>query len=118
LADLYQWDRLSAIYDTALQNLEVADAQSPLPAMEDDVYSASLAAYSEGTLNVMREETAQWGSLIKTPASLDAYVNNVLDRREELTNSPTAPPENTGQGADAGPAVPPPAPDTPDDDSP
>lgn len=80
LGDLYQWDRLTDIYDAAAENLEVADAQSPLPEMEDDVYWASLLAYAEGTLSVMRDETAQWGQLIKTPEQLQKYVDAALER--------------------------------------
>jgi hypothetical protein len=75
LADLYQWDRLITIYDTAVENLEVADAQSPMDIMKEDIdYRAALRAYAEGTLNVMRDETAQWGQLIKTPAALEKFI--------------------------------------------
>lgn len=77
LADLYQWDRLVAIYDSALENLEVADAQSPLDDMKDDlIYRAALQAYAQGTLSVMRDETAQWGQLIKTPTELQRFVEH------------------------------------------
>lgn len=77
LSDLYQWDRLVAIYDSALENLEVADAQSPLPEMKDDlIYRAALQAYTQGTLSVMRDETAQWGQLIKTPTNLERFVEH------------------------------------------
>src|SRR5262245_39135251 len=44
LADLYQWDRLITVYDVALENLEVADAQSPVSSMDDLVYRAALRA--------------------------------------------------------------------------
>jgi hypothetical protein len=82
LADLYQWDRLITIYDTAVENLEVADAQSPLDAMPDLDYRASLRAYAEGTLMVMRDETAQWGQLIKTPASLEKFIAEEKEKAE------------------------------------
>jgi hypothetical protein len=87
LADLYQWDRLITVYDVALENLEVADAQSPLPAMDDVVYRAALRAYSEGTLSVMRDETAQWGQLIKTPESLDQFIAQEAARAEAAAQS-------------------------------
>jgi hypothetical protein len=87
LADLYQWDRLITVYDVALENLEVADAQSPLPAMDDLVFRAALRAYTEGTLSVMRDETAQWGQLIKTPASLEAFIVQEAARAESASQS-------------------------------
>ncbi|MBK8030130.1 MAG: hypothetical protein IPK17_11630 [Chloroflexi bacterium] len=75
LADLYQWDRLVNIYDVALENLEVADAKSPLADMDDVDYLGSLKAYAHGTLGVMRDETAQWGQIIRTPESLQRFVD-------------------------------------------
>lgn len=75
LASLYQWDRTVAIYDNALQNLEVADAQSPLDAMDDLTYRAALRAYIENTLQVMSEETAQWGQSVRTPPQLQQFID-------------------------------------------
>lgn len=83
LADVFQWDRQTQIYDTALENLEVADAQSPLTAMNDIEYQAALNAFSEGTLTVMRDETTQWGQLIRTPESLQKYIDAAV-RRQNL----------------------------------
>ncbi len=74
LSDIYQWDRLVNVYDAALENLEVADAQSPLPEMDELVFRASLRAYAEGTLAVMRDETAQWGQLPKPPERLETFI--------------------------------------------
>lgn len=87
LADLYQWDRLITVYDVALENLEVADAQSPLPAMDDLVYRAALRAYTEGTLSVMRDETAQWGQLIKTPESLEHFIAQETAKAQAASES-------------------------------
>lgn len=87
LADLYQWDRLTSIYENALDNLEVADAQSPVPEMVDIDYSASLAAFAEGTLSVMSDETAQWGQLVKTPESLQAYIDQARNRSAAVSGS-------------------------------
>jgi hypothetical protein len=106
LADLYQWDRLTTVYDVAAENLEVADAQSPLPSMEDDlVYRAALRAYAEGTLAVMRDETAQWGQLINTPRALEAFIVQERAKAEAASASATNPTPDTGQ-----PTTPPPAP--------
>jgi hypothetical protein len=74
LADLYQWDRLLNIYDSGLENIEVADSRSPDSEMPDDVYWASLRAFTEGTLNIMRDETAQWGQLIRTPEQITQFI--------------------------------------------
>jgi hypothetical protein len=78
LSDLYQWDRLINVYDSALENLEVADAASPLEEMEPEVYGQSLRAYVAGTLSVMRDETAQWGQLIRTPSQLQQFMTNQI----------------------------------------
>ena len=74
LASLYQWDRTLNIYEGALENLEVADSQSPLDDMDDLTYKAALRAYIENTLRVMAEETAQWGQSIRTPPELITFV--------------------------------------------
>jgi len=74
LSDLYQWDRLINVYESALENIEVSDAKSPIDEMDTEHYRASLHAFSLGTLSVMRDETAQWGQIIKTPDQLDAFI--------------------------------------------
>jgi hypothetical protein len=84
LADLYQWDRLISIYDTALENLEVADANSPLPQMKGIEYKASLRAFAEGALMVMSDETAQWGQSIRTPESLEKYVKEEKEKAKKF----------------------------------
>ncbi len=105
LSDIYQWDRLINVYESALENLEVADAQSPLPEMEELVYRASLRAYAEGTLSVMRDETAQWGQLPKPPERLETFINEERQKAAQFQGSaddlnvdhPTAaPPDATG----------------------
>lgn len=82
LADLYQWDRLINVYESALENIEVADAKSPVDQMDMEHYRASLQAYSLGTLSVMRDETAQWGQIIKTPDQLDAFIKASMAQTE------------------------------------
>ncbi len=88
LADLYQWDRLTSIYENALDNLEVADAQSPVSEMNNIEYGASMAAFSEGTLSVMSDETAQWGQLVKTPESLQEFIDQARARSSEVGGNP------------------------------
>ncbi len=87
LADLYQWDRLTGIYEIAEENLEVADSQSPLEDMGQDVYVASVRAMVEGTLDVMSDETAQWGQSIRTPRQIEEFLEDVKRQNQQSTNS-------------------------------
>lgn len=115
LASLYQWDRTVSIYEGALENLEVADSQSPLPEMDDLTYKAALRAYIENTLRVMAEETAQWGQSVRTPPKLEAFVeeerlkaaratrrtnvgpmNMNVEDQPDSTSTPGAPPVDKG----------------------
>ncbi len=99
LADLFQWDRLVTIYDVSLENIEVADASSPDTEMDDMTYWASLRAFTEGTLNVMRDETAQWGQLIRTPEQVEKFIASARADAEKAAQRPsdnTTPPETGG----------------------
>jgi hypothetical protein len=89
LADLFQWDRVVTSYETALENLQVADAQSPLDAMDDVTYKGSLDHYIEGALSVMRDETAQWGQLIKTPDQVLKFIQQQNQRAANAGGVPT-----------------------------
>lgn len=84
LADLYQWDRTTTIYESAVENIEFADAQSPIQEMEDPIYRASLTAYSEGTLLVMSDETAQWGQSIRTPPQTAEFIARMTKEAEKV----------------------------------
>jgi len=86
LADLYQWERLTSIYETARKSLAIADALSPLDEMPDDIFLASLDAFSESTLRVMKDESAQWGQVIKTPERLQKYVQEVQQSTDTNNN--------------------------------
>jgi hypothetical protein len=103
LADLYQWDRLVTVYSNALENIEVADSRSPDPEMEDMKYRASLSAYVDGTLSVMRDESAQWGQLIRTPPQLEKFL------QEEEEKAARASGEDQQLVAPVATAPPPPA---------
>ncbi|MEO1287598.1 MAG: hypothetical protein AAFV93_07505 [Chloroflexota bacterium] len=87
LADLYQWDKLIAIYEAANENIELADAHSPTNEMNDAQYLASLHAYSQGTLDVMSDETAQWGQSIRTPKGMKEYLEKAEKRAREVGGS-------------------------------
>lgn len=87
LADLYQWDKQITLYNAAQENMEVADALSPLPEMPDELYQASLTAYSQGTLQVMSDETAQWGQSIRTPKGIQEFIADARRRAAEVTGT-------------------------------
>jgi hypothetical protein len=105
LADLYQWDKLSSIYQSALENLEVADSLSPVDEIqEDQTYRGAARSFAEGAISVMRDETAQWGQSIRTPEELQAFVEKELEIAESLSPGfgdsdddkiPKLPPPNT-----------------------
>src|SRR5690606_38435801 len=80
LADLYQWDRQISIYKSAGASIDVADAHSPYPEMDDIFYRSSLNSYDIGTLQGMSDETAQWGQSIRTPKSLDDFVAEAREK--------------------------------------
>ncbi len=88
LADLYQWDRLVTVYSNSLENIEVADARSPDPEMEDTKYRAALLAYADGTLSVMRDESAQWGQLIRTPPQLEKFLEAEEEKAAKAGGQP------------------------------
>jgi hypothetical protein len=96
LADLFQWDRLVVLFLSSLENIEVADARSPDPEMDDLTYWASLRAFTEGTLNVMRDETAQWGQLIHTPEQLDKFI---ADAQAKAAKTMGQQPDTTTSGS-------------------
>lgn len=87
LADLFQWDRQVDIYNSALNNINKADALSPLAEMPDDIYKLSLQAFALGTLTVMTDEQAQWGQLIRTPQSLDKFIEDAKRKSDQTLAS-------------------------------
>jgi hypothetical protein len=88
LADLYQWNRLIAIYKDASENIELADAQSPDEHLTDESrFRAALMAYAEGTLSVMSDETAQWGQAIRTPPQLEEFLHTAQTRSDQAARS-------------------------------
>jgi len=94
LASLYQWDRSVSLYEGALENLEVADSQSPLEDMDDLTYKAALRAYIENTLRVMAEETAQWGQSVRTPPNLEAFVQEEKQKAQRAMQRTNTGPMN------------------------
>ena len=103
LGDLYQWDRLVTVYEGALQNIEVADALSPDSEDTDGDYNAALRAFAEGTLSVMRDESAQWGQLIRPPRQIEEFLQAEARKASAAGASLGLPPIDTGK-----PPTPPP----------
>lgn len=85
LSDLYQWDRLIAIYDTSRENLQVADALSPLDEMPNNIYQTTLEGFAEATLMVMSDETAQWGQSIRTPESIEQFIKRQSEAAKAIS---------------------------------
>ncbi len=85
LAGLYQWDRSASVYESALENLEVADSQSPLDDMDTLTYRAALRAYVENTLQVMSDESAQWGQSVRAPAQLEQFLREEREKALRAT---------------------------------
>lgn len=84
LADLYQWNRMVQVYEVALENLAVADAETPFSKMTTYQYIASQKTFSEGTLSVMKDEQSQWGTLIRTPPKVDQFLEDSERRGREI----------------------------------
>lgn len=88
LADLFQWDRFSDIYESASNNLERADAQLTDPEMIPDevFFRAAYTAYVSGTLEVMSSETSQWGQVNNTVPSIEAFIEAQRQKDERNRN--------------------------------
>lgn len=96
LSDLFQWDRLSKIYNDTLDNLEYADALSPRPSIPQadlDRYRGELDAFVEGTLIVMRDEATQWGQPERSLPQLEEFLKKARDRSARLGKAEGGNPE-------------------------
>lgn len=74
LMELYQWDRVSDLYQSAKENLEVADSMSPPESTPDLEFYEYFRIYAESALTVMNAETAQWGQSIRESDELRKFV--------------------------------------------
>ena len=101
LADLYQWDKQISIYKNALENIEVADAHSPLDDMDYEHFLASMMAYTEGTLQVMSDESTQWGQSIRTPKGIQAYIDEAREKAAEVGGDANASSEDDSSSSDS-----------------
>lgn len=87
LADLYQWERLSTVYETANRNLVYADALSPDQEEPYEEFFTSYQAYVEGALQVMSDETKQWGQSIRKPEKTEQFIEEMRDRAERISQT-------------------------------
>lgn len=86
LISLFQWDRLMTVYDDTLKSILVADAMSPRPSVKNDVdYYTQMLAFVDASLDIMREETGQFGSMIRSSQQIDEFVKKSTARAEEVT---------------------------------
>jgi len=97
LSDLYQWDRLTPLYEEADRALVSADALSPLPDQDLVDYLANYLAYANRTLDVMQDETTQWGLSITEPKGIEDYKKEAA---ELAKNIPEAGTESESQEGD------------------
>jgi hypothetical protein len=82
LMDLFQWDRLISIYESATENIRRADSLSPDDEQPEDEYVQSYYDYVHGTLQVMSDETAQWGQSIRAPQSTENFVKGAGEQAD------------------------------------
>ena len=89
LSDLYQWDKLNDIYNVSLENLELSDALSPsekIPENEPEIYAASVRAFVAGTLDVMADESSQWGQSIRTPEQMEKFLEDAKAKSQQVSS--------------------------------
>lgn len=108
LHSLFQWERLATVYRDALQNLYLADALSPVDEITDDEeYYTHFTAFVDATLEVMHEETGQFGNLIKSPEQTNEFLRRAQERARQVQYQatllgqpidPDAPSDPTPQG--------------------
>ena len=83
LADLFQWDRTTEIYEVASDTIEYADALSPVDQEDEQAYRAALIKCAEATLAVMQDEQTQWGKSMRTPSQLDKFVQDQVNKANQ-----------------------------------
>lgn len=86
LISLFQWDRLMTVYDSTYKSILVADAMSPRPNVEQDAdYYTQMLAFVDSSLDIMQEETGQFGSLTRSSQQIEEFVKKSTARAEEVT---------------------------------
>ncbi len=102
LISLFQWDRLTTVYDDTLKSILVADAMSPRPSVKNDVdYYTQMLAFVDASLDIMREETGQFGSMIRSSQQINEFVKKSTARAEDVTKRYYKGMDGTGDSGDA-----------------
>lgn len=83
-ASIFDWERLTKIYRDALNNVFLADALSPRTEMSDEEYYMYLTAYSDAVLDIMHEETAQFGNMIRSSQQIQDFLDKSRQRAQSL----------------------------------
>lgn len=68
---VFDWDEQYLNMQSALENLEIADAVSPFAEMDDLEYRAAMQAFTQGALDVMHDETVVFGNSVFSPEKVD-----------------------------------------------
>jgi hypothetical protein len=95
-SSVYDWERLTKIYRDALNNVYLADALSPRDEMTDEEYYMYLTAYSDAVLDIMHEETAQFGNMIRSSQQIQDFLDKSRQRAQSLIDDFA--PSNDGDG--------------------
>jgi hypothetical protein len=85
LADLYQWQRMYTTFGNAFESMAKAAGQEPVRGHQDPIrLRALLDLYVSTTLNIMGDETNQWGQLIREPEEIEQYLTKAQERVDKL----------------------------------
>jgi hypothetical protein len=80
LADLYQWDRTTRIYDMAERTLKYAAAYEPNAQDTSEKYREKQIRYAQAALQIMNDEQAQWGLSIRIPKDNEKFVQEQINK--------------------------------------
>lgn len=94
-SSVYDWERLAKIYRDALNNVYLADALSPREEMTDEEFYMYLTAYTDAVLDIMHEETAQFGNMIRSSQQIQDFLDKSRQRAQSLIDD-FAPPDDDG----------------------
>jgi hypothetical protein len=90
LNTLFQWERLATVYHDAFRSLHVTDALSPPDDIQkDEDYHMYFQAFVDATLEVMHEETGQFGNLIKSPEQTNEFLRRARERADQVQHQAT-----------------------------
>jgi hypothetical protein len=80
-----------------MNNVFLADALSPRDDMTDEEFYMYLTAYSDAVLDIMHEETAQFGNMIRSSQQIQDFLDKSRQRAQSLIDD-FAPPDDGDNG--------------------